>query len=163
MKEKKTNLRKIRESFNSINNIYRQWVESELQMQMASPASAPLPTRIPPPIVLIDQMDVYNNILQKLDTEDHLLKLQRILICYVTSLCEHGIPAQHNIDELMVTTLVRQNKFSALQQFLQYGVVSDSKPLACLLLSLGNMHPAASQLALDMLSRLSKFSIFVTN
>jgi hypothetical protein len=44
---------------------------------------------------------------------------------------------------------------TALQQLLQYGVVSDSKPLACLLLSLGNLHPSATQLALDMLARLN--------
>lgn len=56
----------------------------------------------------------------------------------------------------MATNLqqVRRNKFTALMQMLQYGVVADSKPLACLLLSLGNLHPAASQLALDMLARL---------
>lgn len=41
-----------------------------------------------------------------------------------------------------------------MQQYLQYGVISDSKLLACLLLSLGNMHPAASQMALDMLARI---------
>lgn len=38
---------------------------------------------------------------------------------------------------------------------LQYGVIADSKPLACLLLSLGNMHSGASQMALDMLSRMN--------
>ena len=37
---------------------------------------------------------------------------------------------------------------------LQYHVVVDSKPLACLLLSLENFYPAAHQLALDMLKRL---------
>lgn len=40
---------------------------------------------------------------------------------------------------------------------LQYGVVSDSKPLACLLLALGNMHQSATQLALDMLARLGEY------
>lgn len=51
----------------------------------------------------------------------------------------------------------RQKKFTALQQHLQYGVISDSKPVACLLLSLGNMHPAASQMALDMLARIGAY------
>lgn len=32
--------------------------------------------------------------------------------------------------------------------------MADSKPLACLLLSLSNMHPAAPQMALDMLCRI---------
>lgn len=73
--------------------------------------------------------------------------------------------------------MVRQKAFYQLHQFLQYHVVSDSKPLvrihqkimrftpllkctfinlqACLLLSLEGVYPAAYQLALDMLKRLS--------
>lgn len=46
-------------------------------------------------------------------------------------------------------------------QLLQYGVLSDSKPLACLLLSLGNLHPSTSQLALDMLARLGIIIIYI--
>lgn len=41
-----------------------------------------------------------------------------------------------------------------MHQFLQYHVFSDSKHLACLLLSLNNQYPHAIQLALDMLKRL---------
>lgn len=52
------------------------------------------------------------------------------------------------------TLEARQKKFTALQQCLQYGVISNTKPLACLLLSLGNMHPSALQMALDMLARI---------
>jgi hypothetical protein len=51
--------------------------------------------------------------------------------------------------------MVRQRSFNQLHQFLQYQVVTDSKPLACLLLSLEGVYPAAHQLALDMLKRLS--------
>lgn len=87
--------------------IYRNWVEAELQLQTASPASAPIPTRTTlPPIVLIDQMDMYSHVFQKLDTEDQLKKLEWILISYITSLSEHGIPAQHNVNELLITALV---------------------------------------------------------
>lgn len=83
-----------------------------------------------------------------------LCKLEHLLLCYITSLSEYTIPVQYNINELLVTSLARQKKFTALLQHLQYGVVSDSKPMACLLLALGNMHPAATQMALDMLSRM---------
>ncbi|VVC27360.1 Hypothetical protein CINCED_3A024239 [Cinara cedri] len=38
---------------------------------------------------------------------------------------------------------------------IQYHIVIDSKPLACLLLSLESLYPPAHQLALDMLHRLN--------
>ena len=41
-----------------------------------------------------------------------------------------------------------------LQQYLQYHVITDSKPLACLLLSLESIHPPSRQMALDMMNRL---------
>lgn len=149
-------LEKLQESFNHINIVYRKWAESEIQMQMASPSGAPLPPRTQntSPRVLIDQLDIYANIFQKLDTEEFLKNLEWLVIAYVTSLTQHNIPVQHSINELVITTHVRTGKFTALQQLLQYGVVSDSKPLACLLLSLANLYPTASHLALDMLARL---------
>ena len=61
---------------------------------------------------------------------------------------------QHYLHELVITTLVHKQAYYQLHQLLQYHVVSDSKPLACLLLSLENLYPAAHQLALDMLKRL---------
>lgn len=70
------------------------------------------------------------------------------------SLTEHGIPVQHYLHELVITTLVQRKAYYQLHQLLQYHVVTDSKPLACLLLSLENLYPAAHQLALDMLKRL---------
>ncbi|KAL7298757.1 hypothetical protein TKK_0008504 [Trichogramma kaykai] len=64
------------------------------------------------------------------------------------------IPVQHCLHELIITTLVLKQAYYQLHQLLQYHVVPDSKPLACLLLSLENHYPAALQLALDMLKRL---------
>ncbi|KRT81034.1 hypothetical protein AMK59_5086, partial [Oryctes borbonicus] len=155
MKMEKPPLRKLQESFNHINAVYRNSINEELQMQIASPPDAPLPSRTyTAPVVLIDQNHMFHNVFQKLDSEEEMKKLEWVLVTYLTSLSGHGIAAQHNLNELLVTTLVRRSRFSALQQMLQYGVVSDSKPLACLLLSLGNMHPSATQLALDMLARL---------
>lgn len=66
---------------------------------------------------------------------------------------------QHALTEMLVCALVRTKKFSDLHQLLQYGAVGDSKPLACLLLSLGNVHPAAHQLAMDMLHRLNAHEV----
>lgn len=87
---------------------------------------------------------------------------------------------QHYLYELVIKTLVQNNLFYMLHQFLQYHVLSDSKPLvrtsarrrqhhaeggsdptqlvlfgsvfqACLLLSLESTYPPAHQLSLDML------------
>ncbi|KAK5642592.1 hypothetical protein RI129_008759 [Pyrocoelia pectoralis] len=153
----KPSLFKLQDSFNHINSVYRTWAEAEIQMQTASPVSAPPPSKPPaPPRVLISQSDIYYNILQKLmDNDEQLQNLEWALTCYITSLSEYCIPTELLLNELLIKTLVQRHKFTALMQLLQYGIVADSKPLACLLLSLGNLHPSASQLAMDMLVRLS--------
>ncbi|XP_075389179.1 regulator of MON1-CCZ1 complex isoform X2 [Tenrec ecaudatus] len=78
-----------------------------------------------------------------------------ILMEYIRSLNQCQIPVQHYLHELVIKTLVQHNLFYMLHQFLQYHVLSDSKPLACLLLSLESFYPPAHQLSLDMLKRLS--------
>ena len=45
-------------------------------------------------------------------------------------------------------------RFYQLHQYLQYHVIGDSKPVACLLLSLESVYKPARQLALDMMTRL---------
>lgn len=78
-----------------------------------------------------------------------------ILFEYILSLNTYQIPVQYSYYEFLITHLVRTKRFYQLQQFLQYHVFSDSKPLACLLLSLQQYYSHAIQLALDMLRRLS--------
>ncbi|KAB0407038.1 hypothetical protein E2I00_006133 [Balaenoptera physalus] len=78
-----------------------------------------------------------------------------VLMEYIRSLNQFQIPVQHYLHELVIKTLVQHNLFYTLHQFLQYHVLSDSKPLACLLLSLESFYPPAHQLSLDMLKRLS--------
>ncbi|KTF88359.1 hypothetical protein cypCar_00037525 [Cyprinus carpio] len=77
--------------------------------------------------------------------------------CSITSLAHQWIlcSEEHYLYELVIKTLVQHNLFYMLHQFLQYHVLSDSKPLACLLLSLESTYPPAHQLSLDMLKRLS--------
>lgn len=108
IKQDRPPLKKIREFFNHINHVYRAWAEGELTSQIASPANAPINSKqaCKPP-VLIEQIDIYNNILQQLDKDEQFEKLEWILIAFVTSLSEYSIPAQHNINEMLLTTLVR--------------------------------------------------------
>merc|ERR1712141_468416 len=81
-------------------------------------------------------------------------KVIAIVIEYLRSLEERQIPAQHFLHELLINLLVQSGQFYQLHQLLQYHIISDSKPLACILLSLEAVYPAAFQLAMDMLSRL---------
>ena len=65
------------------------------------------------------------------------------------------MPVQFSTYERIINLLVKSKKFYQLQQLMQYHVFTDSKPLACLLLSLQVYYKHAVQLALDMFKRLS--------
>ncbi|OQR68066.1 hypothetical protein BIW11_02080 [Tropilaelaps mercedesae] len=58
-----------------------------------------------------------------------------------------------SLRDIMVSNLIKRNKFYQLHQFLQYHILGDSKPLANQLLALASEYPPAQQLALDMLYR----------
>ncbi|XP_057657201.1 regulator of MON1-CCZ1 complex [Diorhabda carinulata] len=150
-------LDKIQEAFTLINAIYRDYMEVEQQPNIVGGFNVSVTSQrrnLKQPRVLITQDDMMNEVFQKLDPEKDISKLEWLLVSYLTSLSQCNIPAQYSLNELLVTCLARQQKFTVLQQMLQYGVIADSKPLACLLLSLGNMHSSTSQMALDMLCRL---------
>ncbi|XP_043465595.1 regulator of MON1-CCZ1 complex [Leptopilina heterotoma] len=144
--------------FDKLNTVYRSHLENELQCQMGTPLlsntknqndeSENLKYKL-----LLDQSDMYSLYVFPENTIEPKMIIW-VLLEYIRSLTEHGIPVQHYLHELVITTLVQRKAYYQLHQLLQYHVVTDSKPLACLLLSLENLYPAAHQLALDMLKRL---------
>ncbi|XP_074113186.1 regulator of MON1-CCZ1 complex protein bulli [Cotesia typhae] len=145
--------------FDKIDSVYRGHLENEIQSQMGTPLqNVSKNTEVFEDLsykLLLDQSDMYTHILSKFSAD--LIEPKMVvwvLLEYIRSLVEHGIPVQHFIYELVITTLVQRKAYYQLHQLLQYHVVADSKPLACLLLSLENLYPAAHQLALDMLKRL---------
>ncbi|KAG6801059.1 regulator of MON1-CCZ1 complex isoform X1 [Apis mellifera caucasica] len=146
--------------FDKLNSVYRNYLEDEIQNQMGTPLQNTVKNQSM--VVenykyklLLNQSDVYSYILSKFPENTIEPKMiVWILLEYIRSLAEHGIPVQHYLHELVITTLVQRKAYYQLHQLLQYHVVADSKPLACLLLSLENLYPAAHQLALDMLKRL---------
>lgn len=146
--------------FDKLNFVYRNYLESEIQNQMGTPLQNNVKnvTAMAENFkykLLLDQSDMYSHILSKFPDDKIEPKMVIwVLLEYIRSLAEHGIPVQHYLHELIITTLVHQKAYYQLHQLLQYHVVADSKPLACLLLSLENLYPAAHQLALDMLKRL---------
>ncbi|KAI4900015.1 hypothetical protein NFI96_005109 [Prochilodus magdalenae] len=106
---------------------------------------------------VIDQSDMYTHVLSAFTEKKDMSHkfIIAVLMEYIRSLNQFQITVQHYLYELVIKTLVQHNLFYMLHQFLQYHVLSDSKPLACLLLSLESTYPPAHQLSLDMLKRLS--------
>eukprot|EP00045_Choanoeca_perplexa_P010387 m.104801 g.104801 ORF g.104801 m.104801 type:complete len:648 (+) comp15261_c0_seq6:282-2225(+) len=108
----------------------------------------------------IDQKLMYHEIFQPLSDatsdEPNSGFLMKLAVEYIRSLTACGVAVQHFIYELVINTLVSQQKEYQLHQFLQYHVLDDSKPVACLLLSLQSTYPPAFQLALDMFKRLGQ-------
>lgn len=126
----------------------------ELQYQTAQPSFAKQTTKVPPtpPRVLIDQNDMFINIFNNIGDSNYVGK---VLILYITSLAKHNITPQHDISKMVIVDLVRRKKFDTLQNLIKYSLISESKPLACFLLSLSNSHPSVSQMAIDMLHKLN--------
>lgn len=110
-------------------------------------------------VPVIDQYGMHNSILYPLLDDDKWWNSNTkytiaIIIEYFRSLNSQFIPIEHYLYKLLVNALIKSNRLYQLHQYLQYHVFSDSKPLACLLLSIQSTYPAANQLALDMLKRL---------
>ncbi|MBN3271854.1 RMC1 protein, partial [Polyodon spathula] len=157
----KGNLSVIATVFDKLNQVYKEYLETEQSYNMAVEAgqSRGNPAQMRPisTQAVIDQSDMYTHVLSVFtEKEDVSHKfIIAVLMEYIRSLNQFQITVQHYLYELVLKTLVHHNLFYMLHQFLQYHVLSDSKPLACLLLSLESTYPPAHQLSLDMLKRLS--------
>lgn len=108
---------------------------------------------------VIQQDDIYTHVFcpafndSTLTYPNHSFPIS-IMIEYISSLELYKQPVHFYLYELLVNGLVKCSDMYRLHQFLQYHVMTDSKHLACLLLSIQNVYPAAYQIALDMLKRL---------
>ncbi|KAJ0059836.1 hypothetical protein NL108_013759 [Boleophthalmus pectinirostris] len=147
--------------FDKLNQVYKEYLEAEQSYAQAMESGArggsaaqkrPIRTQ-----AVIDQSDMYTHVLSAFtEKKDVCHKFTiAVLMEYIRSLNQSQITVQHYLYELVIKTLVQHELFYMLHQFLQYHVLSDSKPLACLLLSLESTYPPAHQLSLDMLKRLS--------
>lgn len=147
--------------FDKLNQVYKDYLEAEQSYTQAmesgpsrGSAAQKRPVRTQ---AVIDQSDMYTHVLSSFTERkgvSHKFVIA-VLMEYIRSLNQFQITVQHYLYELVIKTLVQHNLFYMLHQFLQYHVLSDSKPLACLLLSLESTYPPAHQLSLDMLKRLS--------
>ena len=109
-----------------------------------------------PPSVVLDQPDIFTNVLNTFTDRSEVPEkfLLAVVVEYVLCLLEHSLVPRQFLQELLINLCVRTGRLYQLQQYLQYHVITDSKPLACLLLSLEKLHPPSRQMALDMMSRL---------
>ena len=163
-------IRTIGAAFDLVNQEYRRHLDQVMQNNLALPASSFTATAFksysagqqtgtnkqPMAKAVLEQSDLYTNVFSIVaaNQEVGLKRVLAILMEYYRSLSANQIPPQHFLNELLINLLVQQKSWFQLHQLLQYHVISDSKPIACLLLSLESVYPPSYQLALDMLSRL---------
>ena len=107
--------------------------------------------------VCVLQKDIYTQVFVPfVDRKDMQYKfLVAVVVEYIRSLNKLAITVEHFLLELIMNLLIENKCYYQLHQFLQYHVISDSKPLAFLLLSRELVYPPATQLAMDMFKRLS--------
>jgi hypothetical protein len=137
--------------FDRLNRVYKEYLESDGKKGKRVPESDKSRT-------ILEQSDMYSSVFSVFDAEPKIFPdsfAVAVLFEYIHSLVKHQIPVQYLIYERLINILVKSKKFYQLHQFLQYHVFCDSKPLACLLLSLQSQYSHAMQLALDMFKRLS--------
>uniref|UniRef100_A0A0B6Z3C7 Mic1 domain-containing protein n=1 Tax=Arion vulgaris TaxID=1028688 RepID=A0A0B6Z3C7_9EUPU len=148
---KQASLQSLAKVYDMLNVTYKQFLDSESQVTAGESTTNGVNRK-----VVIEQSDMFTHVFSVFeDYKDIKYKfVVAILIEYIRSLNQFNIPVQHYLYELIINVLVHNNCFYQLHQFLQYHVLSDSKPLACLMLSLESVYPPAHQLALDMLKRI---------
>ncbi|CDQ65190.1 unnamed protein product [Oncorhynchus mykiss] len=121
--------------FDKLNQVYKEYLEAEQTYTVATEsgpsrgsAARERPVRTQ---AVIDQSDMYTHVLssfsEKKDTSHKFIIA--VLMEYIRSLNQVQITVQHYLYELVIKMLVQHNLFYMLHQFLQYHVLSDSKPL----------------------------------
>jgi len=106
-----------------------------------------------PAPVVVDQAELYTSVLLPA-SEDCPGRTLPVLLELLASLHRHSIAPRQFLHELLINLHVKTGRLYQLHQLSQYAVLADSKPAACLLLSLETLYPPARQLALDMMHRL---------
>ncbi|XP_028515381.1 regulator of MON1-CCZ1 complex [Exaiptasia diaphana] len=158
---RQSNLTVIAKMFDKVNKIYRAALDNETAALQGTETGRQTPTKSHiSPQTVVSQRDMYSHVLSMfVDNKDIKYKFMvAVLVEYIRSLNQFEIHPEHYLYELVINLLVENKCYYQLHQFLQYHVISDSKPLACLMLSLESTYPPAYQLALDMLKRLSTAS-----
>lgn len=106
--------------------------------------------------VLVTQDEMLEEVFSPLLSRDEVDPNYKISLIteYIRSLRLHKLRISYFFYEIIVGLLVRCNQLFRLHQLVQFQVLGDSAPLACLLLSLEKSYQPAFLLGIDMLKRL---------
>ncbi|XP_029778848.1 regulator of MON1-CCZ1 complex isoform X3 [Suricata suricatta] len=121
--------------FDKLNHEYKKYLDAEQSYTTAVEAgpsrSSPLLRRPVRTQAVVDQSDMYTHVLSVFTEKKDMPHkfVIAVLMEYIRSLNQFQITVQHYLHELVIKTLVQHNLFYMLHQFLQYHVLSDSKPL----------------------------------
>ncbi|MEE6464226.1 hypothetical protein FKM82_006215 [Ascaphus truei] len=121
--------------FDKLNSEYKKYLNAEhsytVAVETSQGRSNPLLKRPVRSQAVIDQSDMYTLVLSVFTEKKEAPHrfIIAVLMEYIRSLNQFQIPVQHYLYELVIKTLVQHNLFYMLHQFLQYHVLSDSKPL----------------------------------
>lgn len=99
-------------------------------------------------------LHVFNNLEEKSYAED-------ILMVYLQSLSKHQITAQDEISKMITKELIRNENYKTLEMLVEFSLISETKIMACFLLSYSKLSPIINQTALDMLQKISANEIIV--
>lgn len=110
--------------------------------------------------IIISQADVFNHVFVPCQQENTSAKLMIPAVAeYMRSICRHkDMEPEGYMNELLVSLLVRVERYYEFHQYLQYHILNDSPQISEQLLSAGSKYRPAYQLALDMLYRLNAFT-----
>uniref|UniRef100_A0A667ZM55 Regulator of MON1-CCZ1 n=1 Tax=Myripristis murdjan TaxID=586833 RepID=A0A667ZM55_9TELE len=121
--------------FDKLNQVYKEYLEAEqtytLAMESGPSRGSAAQKRPVRTQAVIDQSDMYTHVLSAFTERKGVSHkfIIAVLMEYIRSLNQFQITVQHYLYELVIKTLVQHNLFYMLHQFLQYHVLSDSKPL----------------------------------
>ncbi|TRY90255.1 hypothetical protein DNTS_005111 [Danionella cerebrum] len=130
----KGNLTVVATVFDKLNQVYKEYLDAEQAYSTAMESGPSRSSTCKRPVrtqAVIDQSDMYTHVLSSFSEKKGVKHkfIIAVLMEYIRSLNQFQIPVQHYLYELVIKTLVQHNLFYMLHQFLQYHVLSDSKPL----------------------------------
>lgn len=151
--QNKVSLAQISIFFSKFNQVYNDYIENEKPpfLQKNNKGNLDESSRI-----FLDQTEIFNEVLEPLALSPLPFQYKvSVLLEYIKSLQSFNIDVQGFVNTLLVNTLIKEEAFFYLQQLFKYGVISDSRAVASVLLNTKHKMFPSFHLALQMLKRLA--------
>ncbi|CAJ0604309.1 unnamed protein product [Cylicocyclus nassatus] len=152
LKAKELRLRQIRKLFDLIVEKYSL---STSAMSNGAESSKPQLEPVPVQHLRVEQQEMQSSIFIPMmeDSTTDAKFVADVMLQYLRSLHRYAIPVEAYFLEMVVEALAQAGEMAKLHQLVTYRVVSDSKPLAFLLLSYEARCPSLFQSGMDILAR----------